>query len=175
VNDAATRHGRFDILVNAAGVIDRLDSLEVTPAQWDRVVDVNLKGTFFACQAAARAMIPAGSGCIVNIASELAFAATGRRSAYIASKAGVTGLTRALAAEWGPLGIRVNAVAPGLTRTPMTADLEVNALEDYRLATPNRRLAEPADIADVVLFLASDAARHVAGQVLVVDGGFTIV
>jgi 2-dehydro-3-deoxy-D-gluconate 5-dehydrogenase len=175
IDSAAARHGRLDVLVNAAGVIDRRDSIDVTTEQWDRVLDVNLKGTFFACQAATRVMVAAGGGSIVNIASELALAATARRAPYIASKAGVAGLTRALAAEWGPLGVRVNAVAPGLTRTAMTADLSADELEDYRLATPNRRLGEPADIAGAVLFLASDAARHVAGQVLVVDGGFTIV
>jgi len=174
IDGAASRHGRLDILVNAAGVSGREQALEVTPEDWDRVLGVNLKGTFFACQAAARLMVRAGSGSIINVASELALVATARRAPYIASKAGVAGLTRALAAEWGPLGIRVNAVAPGLTRTPMTADLSSPELEQYRLRTPIRRLAEPEDIAEAVLFLASDAARHVVGQVLVVDGGFTI-
>ena len=174
IDAAASGQGRLDVLVNAAGVVGRFPALEVTPQEWNRVLDVNLKGTFFACQAAARVMLPAGSGSIVNIASELALAATDRRAPYIAGKAGVAGLTRALAVEWAPHGIRVNAVAPGLTRTPMTADLAPDELEDYRRLTPNRRLAEPDDIADVVVFLASDAARHIVGQVLVVDGGFTI-
>ena len=174
IDAAASGQGRLDVLVNAAGVVDRSPALEVTPQEWDRVLDVNLKGTFFACQAAARVMLPTGSGSIVNIASELALAATDRRAPYIAGKAGVAGLTRALAVEWAPHGLRVNAVAPGLTRTPMTADLAPDELEDYRRLTPNQRLAEPDDIADVVVFLASDAARHIVGQVLVVDGGFTI-
>jgi 2-deoxy-D-gluconate 3-dehydrogenase len=166
---------RLDILVNAAGVIARGPALDTTSDDWDAVLDVNLKGTFFACQAAARVMSRHGGGCIVNVASELAIAASAGRAAYIASKAGVIGLTRALAVEWAPLGIRVNAVAPGLTRTPMTADLAEEAREAYRLRAPNQRLGEPADIADVVVFLASDAARHVVGQVLPVDGGFTVV
>jgi NAD(P)-dependent dehydrogenase (short-subunit alcohol dehydrogenase family) len=165
---------RLDILVNAAGVISRGPALEVEPGGWDRVLDVNLKGTFFACQAAARLMSRGGGGSIVNVASELAIAASAGRAPYIASKAGVIGLTRALAVEWAPLGIRVNAVAPGLTRTPMTADLTEEAREEYRLRAPNQRLGEPADIADVIVFLASDAARHVVGQVLPVDGGFTV-
>jgi NAD(P)-dependent dehydrogenase (short-subunit alcohol dehydrogenase family) len=172
--EVARELGRLDILVNAAGVVVRGPALETTEAGWERTLDTNLRGTYFACQAAARVMREQGGGSIVNVASELAFAATSDRAPYIASKAGVAGLTRALAVEWGPLGIRVNAVAPGLTRTGMTADLSADELEAYRLQSPNRRLAEPADIADVVVFLASDRARHVVGQVVVVDGGFTV-
>jgi NAD(P)-dependent dehydrogenase (short-subunit alcohol dehydrogenase family) len=163
------------VLVNAAGTVVRGAALDSSPEDWDRTLDTNLGGTFFACQAAARIMRERGGGVIVNVASELAVAATANRAPYIASKAGVAGLTRALAVEWGPLGIRVNAVAPGLTRTGMTADLSPEELEQYRLQSPNRRLAEPEDIAEVIVFLASDAARHVVGQMLVVDGGFTIV
>jgi NAD(P)-dependent dehydrogenase (short-subunit alcohol dehydrogenase family) len=109
------------------------------------------------------------------VASELAIVGAQRRAAYIASKSAVAGLTRALAVEWGPSGVRVNAVAPGLTRTGMIGDLTDAELEEYRLQTPNRRLAEPDDIAAAVVFLASDASKHVLGQLLVVDGGFTIV
>jgi NAD(P)-dependent dehydrogenase (short-subunit alcohol dehydrogenase family) len=172
---AAAALGGLDVLVNAAGTVVRGDALQFSPEDWDRTLDTNLGGTFFACQAAARIMRERGGGVIINVASELAIAATANRASYIASKAGVAGLTRALAVEWGPLGIRVNAVAPGLTRTGMTADLSPEELEQYRLQSPNRRLAEPEDIADVIVFLASDAARHVVGQMVVVDGGFTIV
>jgi len=171
---AVDAHGRLDILVNAAGIVSRSAALDVTPEEWHRVLDVNLGGTFFACQAAARVMVARDGGAIVNVASELALVADGNHAGYIASKAGVAGLTRALAVEWGPLGIRVNAVAPGLTRTPMTADMAEADREDYRTRTPDRRLAEPEDIAEAVLFLVSDASRHVAGQLLVVDGGYTI-
>jgi NAD(P)-dependent dehydrogenase (short-subunit alcohol dehydrogenase family) len=174
VGAAVEAHGRLDVLVNAAGIVSRGAALDLTPGDWGRVLDVNLGGTFFACQAAARAMVSRGAGAIVNVASELALVADGNHAGYIASKAGVVGLTRALAVEWGPLGIRVNAVAPGLTRTPMTADLAEADREDYRTRTPDRRLAEPDDIAEAVLFLVSDASRHVAGQLLVVDGGYTI-
>jgi 2-deoxy-D-gluconate 3-dehydrogenase len=153
----------------------RSAALESSPEEWDRTLDTNLRGTFFSCQAAARIMAERSGGAIVNVASELAIAATANRAPYIASKAGVAGLTRALAVEWAPLGIRVNAVAPGLTRTGMTADLSPDELEQYRLQSPNRRLAEPEDVAEVIVFLASDAARHVVGQTVVVDGGFTIV
>jgi NAD(P)-dependent dehydrogenase (short-subunit alcohol dehydrogenase family) len=174
VGAVVRRFGALHILVNAAGVALRGPALEVTLDEWDRVLAVNLRGTFFACQAAARTMARADGGSIVNVASELAFVGVADRSAYIASKAGVAGLTRALAVEWAPLGIRVNAVAPGLTRTPMTADLSAEDVEAYRRLTPDQRVAEPADIAAAIVFLASDASRHVVGQVLTVDGGFSI-
>jgi NAD(P)-dependent dehydrogenase (short-subunit alcohol dehydrogenase family) len=174
VDAVVQRFGALHILVNAAGVALRGPALEVTVEEWDRVLAVNLRGTFFACQAAARAMARADGGSIVNVASELAFVGVADRSAYIASKAGVAGLTRALAVEWAPLGIRVNAVAPGLTRTPMTADLSTEDVEAYRRLTPNQQVAEPAEIAAAIVFLASGASRHVVGQVLTVDGGFSI-
>lgn len=166
--------GRLDILVNAAGISTREPALEATAEQWDRVQSVNLRGTFLACRHAARAMVAAGSGSIVNVASELALVGDSNHAAYIASKAGVVGLTRALAVEWGPRGVRVNAVAPGLTATAMTAELTPEVREEYRGLTPNRRIGLPDDIAGPVLFLASDLSRHVVGQVLAVDGGFTI-
>lgn len=166
--------GRLDILVNAAGISTREPSLEESVDGWERVQAVNLRGTFFACRQAARAMVAAGSGTIVNVASELAMVGDANHAAYISSKSGVVGLTRALAVEWGPNGVRVNAVAPGLTATAMTADLAPAVREEYRTMTPNRRIGLPEDIAGPVLFLASDLSRHVTGQVLVVDGGFTI-
>lgn len=166
--------GRLDILVNAAGVSTREPALEATVEEWERVQAVNLRGTFLACQHSARAMVAAGAGSIVNVASELALVGDSNHAAYIASKAGVVGLTRALAVEWGPRGVRVNAVAPGLTETAMTAELTPEVREEYRGLTPNRRIGLPQDIAGPVLFLTSDLSRHVTGQVLAVDGGFTI-
>jgi D-threitol dehydrogenase (NAD+) len=166
--------GHIDILVNAAGISTREPALEATVEDWERVQSVNLRGTFLTCQQAARAMVAAGRGSIVNVASELAMVGDANHAAYISSKSGVVGLTRALAVEWGPMGVRVNAVAPGLTATAMTADLAPAVREEYRTMTPNRRIGLPEDIAGPVLFLASDLSRHVTGQVLVVDGGFTI-
>ncbi len=166
--------GRLDLLVNAAGISTREPALEATLEEWERVQSVNLRGTFFACQQAARTMVAAGRGSIINVASELAMVGDTNHAAYISSKSGVVGLTRALAVEWGPKGVRVNAVAPGLTATPMTAGLDPAVREEYRTMTPNRRIGLPDDIAGPVLFLASDLSRHVVGQVLVVDGGFTI-
>ena len=174
VADTAARDSRLDILVNAAGISTRESALETTVEQWDRVQAINLRGTFLACQSAAKVMTAAGAGSIVNVASELALVGDSNHAAYISSKAGVVGLTRALAVEWAPLGLRVNAVAPGLTTTPMTADLPEAVQEDYRMHTPSRRLGTPDAIADAIVFLASDASRHVVGHLLLVDGGYTI-
>ena len=174
VDRAVEDRGRLDILVNAAGISSGEPALHATVEEWERVQSVNLRGTFLACRQSARAMVATGSGSIVNVASELALVGDTNHAAYIASKAGVVGLTRALAVEWGPRGVRVNAVAPGLTATAMTADLAPEVREEYRGLTPNRRIGLPEDIAGPILFLASDLSRHVVGQVLAVDGGFTI-
>lgn len=174
VGRVVKERGRLDVLVNAAGISTRGPALDATVEEWERVQAVNLRGTFLACREAARAMVAAGSGSIVNLASELALVGDTNHAAYISSKAGVVGLTRALAVEWGPRGVRVNAVAPGLTDTPMTAEVTPAVREAYRNLTPNRRIGLPQDIAGAVLFLASDLGRHVVGQVLAVDGGFTI-
>ena len=138
------------------------------------MIDVNLGGTFHCSQAAARTMVAAGGGSIVNVASTSALAADPSRTAYCASKAGILGLTRAMALDLGPHGVRVNAVCPGLVRTPLTepyfADQAfVDGLADV---SPLGRAADPAEMADVVAFLAGDGARHVTGVALPVDGGF---
>lgn len=169
------RYQRLDVLVHAAGITDRTPSLDLGPAAWQRVVDVDLGGTFLCVRAAARSMSAAGRGSIVTVASQLALSPPGGRAAYVASKAGVIGLTRTLAVEWAP-GVRVNAIAPGVTRTPMTdvidADPEVRARFLDRI--PAGRFAEPAEIAAAALFLGSDASAYITGHVLVVDGGYTI-
>lgn len=168
-------HRRLDVLVNAAGISPkregrRLDALETTPEEWGRIIDVNLSGVFFCSTAAARRM--RGGGAIVNIASVVASTYTGNSSAaYVASKAGVEGLTRALAIELLPLGIRVNAVAPGRVATPMTAAAAPEVHHRAVAAIPLGRLAAPEEIAAAVLFLASDAASYVVGATLDVSGG----
>jgi NAD(P)-dependent dehydrogenase (short-subunit alcohol dehydrogenase family) len=166
--------GWVDILVNCAGIREIVPVLELSAEEWQRVIDVNLGGTFHCSQAAARAMAEAGAGSIVNVASTSALAADPSRTAYCASKAGILGLTRAMALDLGPRGVRVNAVCPGLVRTPLTeayfADQSfVHGLADV---APLGRAADPADVADVVVFLAGDGARHVSGVALPVDGGF---
>lgn len=173
--EVVARHGRLDVLVHAAGITDRTPSLEVSLEDWDRIVNVDLRGTFVCVRAAGRAMVAAGSGSIVTISSQLALSPPGGRAAYVASKAGVIGLTRTLAVEWAP-GVRVNAIAPGVTRSPMTAAIEADpeVRDRFLDRIPARRFAEPSEIAAAALFLGSDASAYVTGHVLVVDGGYTI-
>lgn len=164
--------GGLDILVNNAGIFPRASALELDEATWDRVHSVNLKGTFFCSQAAARLMIPRRSGRIVNIASDAAIFPAERGAHYSASKAGVLALTKSLAVEFAPYQIAVNAVAPGLTDTAQPrygmTEAEIAAAG---VATPWGRIARPDDIARAVLYLASDLSEYVTGETLVVAGG----
>ena len=152
--------------VTADGVIWKLDD-----AQWQRVLDVNLTGSFRVVRAAVPALRARGQGTIVLIASINGLRGKFGQSNYAASKAGVVALAKSVAHEAGAFGIRVNAVAPGLVRTTMTADLPSPMFEEALRETPLRRVAEPEDVADVILFLCSPLSRHVTGTVLRVDGG----
>ena len=169
--------GRLDILVNNAGLNIQRHALEVTEQDWDRVLDVNLKGLFFCSQAAGRHMVGNGGGCIVNIASQMGLVGYWRRAAYCSSKAGVVNLTRVLAIEWAGHGITVNAIAPTFVLTPLTApmfeDAEFKA--DVLARIPLGRLADPDDVANAAVYLASPAAKMVTGQTLAVDGGWTAI
>jgi NAD(P)-dependent dehydrogenase (short-subunit alcohol dehydrogenase family) len=175
VNMTVERYGRIDILVNNAGVGTNHDALDVTEAEWDEVMDVNLKGLFFACQAAGRHMVRAGSGRIVNLSSQAGSVGIRRHAAYCASKGGVEQLTRVLALEWAPHGVTVNAVAPTFIRTPGTAErLDDPAFAaDVLARIPLGRVGNTMDVAAAVIYLASDAGRLVTGSVLAVDGGWT--
>jgi 3-oxoacyl-[acyl-carrier protein] reductase len=174
--DVAGQYGHVDVLVNAAGITGRAKSVDLPLDDWSKLLAVNLTGTLQCSQEAARMMQGGDGGAIVNIASELALAVEPEKAAYITSKAGVIGLTRALAVEWAAQGIRVNAVAPGATRTPMIAALEADEAERsrYLARAPVHRFGEAVQIAQAVAFLASDAAAHIIGQVLIVDGGYTV-
>lgn len=169
-------YGRLDHVVNAAGITGRSESLALSRSEWDHILSVNLTGTLLVSQAAASLMVKGSGGTIVNIASELAISTEPEKVAYIASKAGVIGLTKSLALEWAPRGIRVNAVAPGATRTQMIAKIEGDPLirEQYLSRVPTHRFGEPAEIAHAIVFLSSEWATHIVGHLLVVDGGYTI-
>ena len=164
--------GGLDVLVNNAGVYPRVPFLAMKEGDWDYVLDVNLKGSFFCAQAAARYMVQAGRrGAIINLSSQAVRGAV-LGVHYSASKSGVVGMTRAMALELAPHGIRVNAVAPGLTDTAQPRyGHDEEGLAALARAVPIGRMAQPSEIGDVIVFLASDDARYITGQVVNVNGG----
>jgi 2-deoxy-D-gluconate 3-dehydrogenase len=174
VTEAVEKLGRLDILVNNAGIIRRADSLDFTEADWDAVVDTNLKSVFFLSQAAARHMIAHGGGKVINIASMLTFQGGVRVPSYTASKSGIGGLTKALANEWAGKGINVNAIAPGYIATNNTEALQADATRNRQILEriPAGRWGDPGDIGGAAVFLASPASDYVQGHVLAVDGGW---
>ncbi len=166
--------GHIDALVNSAGVAHVGLLTDMTDDEWDRLIGADLSGTFYCCREALREMLRAHSGVIVNIASMWGEVGASCEAAYSAAKAGVIGLTKALAKEVGPSGIRVNAVSPGVIMTDMMAGFTGEDLAALRDETPLNTLGAPEDIADAAVFLASDKARFITGQVLSVNGGFVI-
>jgi 2-deoxy-D-gluconate 3-dehydrogenase len=175
VRSAIEAFGRIDVLVNNAGIIRRNDALEFSEADWDAVLNVNLKSVFFLSQAVARQFVTRGGrGKIINIASMLSFQGGIRVPSYTASKSGVLGLTRLLANEWAGKGINVNAIAPGYMETNNTAQLRSDAQRSDEILgrIPAGRWGVPDDLAGPAVFLASGASDYVHGHTLAVDGGW---
>jgi len=174
VEEVIARLGRLDILVNNAGIIRRADAVDFSEADWDAVIDTNLKSVFFLCQAAGRHMIAQGSGKIINIASMLTFQGGIRVPSYTASKSGVGGLTKLLANEWAAKGVQVNAIAPGYIATNNTAALQADEARNRAILEriPAARWGDPADLGGAAIFLASAASNYVNGHILAVDGGW---
>ena len=172
------KYGRIDFWINNAGISFPKPSLDVTEEDWDRTVDTNLKGYFFGAQCAAREMVERGiSGCIVNIGS-VNYAITNiGETVYAATKSGVSKMTENLAREWGPMGIRVNCIAPGSVPTQMNkahyADIRVHQAMCDKL--PLRRRGTPEEIADAVMYMVSEDSKYITGQTLLVDGGLSLV
>ncbi|RJP18565.1 MAG: 3-oxoacyl-[acyl-carrier-protein] reductase [Candidatus Abyssobacteria bacterium SURF_5] len=172
--DVVTRFGRIDILVNNAGITADNLLVRLKEADWDAVIDTNLKGTFNCTKAAARTMIRQHSGKIINIASVVGMIGNPGQVNYCASKAGIIGLTKSAARELASRNITVNCVAPGYIRTAMTEELPEKAREELLRLIPLGRLGEPNDVAEVVRFLASPAADYITGEIIRTDGGIAM-
>jgi NAD(P)-dependent dehydrogenase (short-subunit alcohol dehydrogenase family) len=176
IEQAAAHFGKLDILVNNAGIAPDNLAENVTEKDFDATLAINLKGTFFASQAAGRIMIRQKSGRIINMSSQAGFAALPTESVYCMTKAGIAHLTKCLAVEWGKYNITVNAVAPTFIHTPGTE--EYLAVAENRADTIERiaalhRIGEPMEVAGAVVFLASDAASLITGHTMLIDGGWT--
>jgi 2-deoxy-D-gluconate 3-dehydrogenase len=166
--------GRIDILVNSAGINIQAEALEVTEEQWDAVLDTNLKGAFFCCQAVAKKMIPQREGKIVNITSTMSMVGFYRRAAYCSSKGGLSQLTKVLAIEWAPYNIKVNCVAPTFIRTPLTEPMfkDQDFYQEVVRRIPLGKVGLPEDVTGAILYLVSDSADFVTGSSILVDGGW---
>jgi NAD(P)-dependent dehydrogenase (short-subunit alcohol dehydrogenase family) len=171
--EAGESLGGIDILVNNAGIFPRVEFLDMTETQWDEVLNVNLKGTFLCTQAVAQKLVERGRpGAVINLASSAAFRSSPRGVHYVASKAGIVGVTRATALELAPHRVRVNAIAPGTTDTAQPRyGMSEEELQAAGRQVPLGRMGTPEDVADLAVFLASDEARHITGQTIHVNGG----
>ncbi len=174
VSKVLDKLGRIDILVNNAGITQDGLLVRMDEAQWDRVLDINLKGTYLCTRAVAKVMLKARRGRIVSIASIVGLIGNAGQANYAASKAGVIGLTKSVAKELASRGVTCNAIAPGFIKTEMTERLPEEVKQRLLSQIPLGTLGEPSDVAQAALFLVSDAARYITGHVLVVDGGLAM-
>jgi len=174
VKDTISKYGKIDVLINNAGIIQDALVVKMTEEQWDRVIDINLKGPFNCIQGVVEQMMIQGSGVIINISSIVALYGNVGQTNYAATKSGLIGITKTLSKELGRKGIRVNAVAPGFIHTPMTASIPEKILDMMKEKTPLKRLGKPEDVANTLLFLSSDEASFINGAVISVDGGLIL-
>ncbi|OQX95997.1 3-oxoacyl-ACP reductase [candidate division KSB1 bacterium 4572_119] len=174
VNKVIEKYGKIDVLINNAGITQDVTLLKMEEAQWDAVIDINLKGVFNCSQATAKVMAEKRSGVIINTSSIVALYGNFGQTNYVASKSGIIGMTKVWAKELGRKGIRVNAVAPGFIATDMVKTVPEKVINMLKEKTPLGRLGDPNDIANTYLFLASDEASFITGTVISVDGGLVI-
>jgi 3-oxoacyl-[acyl-carrier protein] reductase len=174
VQQVLNQFGRIDVLVNNAGITQDARLQKMTIEQFDRVIDVNLRGVFHCSQAVADAMVKQGSGVILNASSVVGIYGNFGQTNYAATKFGVIGFTKTWSRELGPKGVRVNAVAPGFVATPILSTIPDKVLQEMIDRVPLKRLGQPEDIANVYAFLASDDAAYINGAVLEVSGGMTV-
>ncbi|MFP8833749.1 3-oxoacyl-ACP reductase FabG [Hydrogenophaga sp. XSHU_21] len=174
VADVLARHGRIDVLVNNAGITQDARLQKMTIEQFDRVIDVNLRGVFHCAQAVADAMVRQGQGVILNASSVVGIYGNYGQTNYAASKFGVIGFTKTWARELGPKGIRVNAVAPGFIETPILGTIPDKVIDDMKHRVPLGRLGRPEEVAGTYAFLASDDASYINGAVIEVSGGMSV-
>ena len=169
---AVDQFGRIDILVNNAGIAQQKLFTEITKAEWDKIISVNLGGCFFCTQEAVKDMLKRKTGKIINVSSIWGINGASCEVHYSASKAAIIGFTKALAKELGPSGIQVNCVAPGVIDTEMNKNLSINEIDSLIEQTPLQRLGAPKDISNIVLFLASEKSNFITGQTIACSGGF---
>ena len=169
-----SQFGRIDVLVNNAGITQDARLQKMTLEQFDRVIDVNLRGVFHCSQAVADSMVAQGSGVILNASSVVGIYGNFGQTNYAASKFGIIGFTKTWSRELGPKGVRVNAVAPGFINTPMVTAMPEKVLQDLQTKVPLKRLGRPEEVANVYAFLASDEASYINGAVIEVSGGMTV-